>query len=397
MNIVQVYDKAIDPANYEGGAAEVVMEQSMELQKEFDVTVLTSDRAPGLHRVYREGVLTYQGLTLLRLKGVLEKDAPPPFCRRVRIPSFPRQLAHMLDDESFVVHAHFMASELAVQAITIAKTKGIRSVYQPHFHPPHIYPDEERRIREQLLTAQFIPLLREADIVIAVNPTELALYQKLLKDESKVHLVPNGVDVEELKTTVAPHTILEKYAIPEDHQVILTVGRLSQRKNVLDVVKVFHRLHNAIPNTTLVICGRKGNQYPQIQRYLTAHPKLAKAVRYRGFVPTSVRNALLRIADVFPILSRWEAFGIAAAQALACGTPVIATDIGGLPSFIHDQVDGFLVQNGDLNAAADRMKWLLRHEDAAHEMGKAGKNLIRRRYSWRTIGEQLRSIYRSLP
>lgn len=395
-SVFQVYDKVIDPSRYEGGAAEVVLEQSLELKKEFDVTVITGNKAPAFDKVFDVGKTWFNGLRLLRLRGVIHKDSPPPFCRRVNIPSLADKLEDLIrNNGSAIIHTHFMVSNVALQALTIAKENRIPSIYQPHFHPAEIYPKEERMIRRRYMKTDFTRKLKTASVIIAVSSIEKRILTGYGVERSKICIIPNGVDIEKLQSTVKPSKIFDKYSISRDNQLILTVGRLSPRKNVYDVVRAFKMVHRAMPKTTLIICGRKGKQYAQIQTLIEEN-HLKKAVKHLGFVPNAVRNTLLKMADVFVTLSKWESFGIAAAQALASGTPVVATKVGGLPSFVKHNENGFLVPVGDINQAAESIKVLLKNEEKAISMGEKGRENIATHFTWDEVGEKLRRVYEEL-
>ena len=86
-------------------------------------------------------------------------------------------------------------------------------------------------------------------------------------------------------------------------------------------------------------------------------------------------------------------FGLPAAEALACGTPVIATSAGALPEIVEDGVSGMIVPPGDAPALAKAVRTLIQAPDRCREMGEAGARRIRERFSWRRTAEETLALY----
>jgi N-acetyl-alpha-D-glucosaminyl L-malate synthase BshA len=125
-------------------------------------------------------------------------------------------------------------------------------------------------------------------------------------------------------------------------------------KRVLDVVRAFAQIRRALP-AVLVFVG-DGPERPAAEA-LAEELGLLPDVRFLGKVDAVAD--LLRCADLFLLPSASESFGLAALEALACGVPVVATDVGGLPDVVQDGVTGALVPVGDTEALAGRSVALL--------------------------------------
>jgi glycosyltransferase involved in cell wall biosynthesis len=91
-----------------------------------------------------------------------------------------------------------------------------------------------------------------------------------------------------------------------------------------------------------------------------------------------------------------EGFGIPAAEAMGCETPVVASDAGGLPEVVEDGVTGLIVPRGDSNALADAMGSLLADPARRAEMGRAGRERALRLFDWDRTAEQFEKIYASV-
>lgn len=394
--VVQVYDRVIDPARFEGGAAEVIWRQCLEAAKDFEVRLITGNVAPAVEAEYATGIFYMDSVLMIRLKGYIP-SGPPPLNRRVLVPDLTRVLDEALKEApDCVVHAHFMITPMVVQSLLIAKKHDAPCIFQPHYHPPHIYPEEERTLRLAYMRHLFPTELEMADAVVAVNSMELEILHRMHGvPREKLHHIPNGVDLEELERRLNEKEVLSKYGLKPEAPIVVQVGRLSKRKNPLDAARAFARVAKRLPQAVLVYVGRPGNQYEEVRDFLRREGLLDR-VLFTGFVPNEERNAWLALADVVLALSRWEAFGISVAQALALETPVICTKAGGMVDFVRHGENGFLVDVGDVETASMHLETLLNDLEEAKAMGKRGRELILSQFTWRHMGERLRKLYRRL-
>lgn len=394
-SVVQVYDRVVDPEKFEGGAAEVVWRQCVEASKEFSVTLLTGNVAPAVGVEYPTGSFTVDGVRVVRLRGVIPRG-PPPLNRRVLVADLPATLDSLIAEaEAPTVHTHFMVTPSVLHALLIAEKHAVPSVFQPHYHPPEIYPEEEQAYRRAYMSHLFPVELGMADAIVTVNSMELEiLHREHGVPRNKLHHIPNGINPKELERRVEEEKLRARYGIG-DAQVVVHVGRLSKRKNPLDALRAFASATKGNPRAVMVFVGRRGNQYEEVRRFVDAEG-IGNRVIFTDFVPTEERNAWVSLADVVVALSRWEAFGISVAQALALGTPVVATKAGGLADFVRHGENGFLVDVGDVDSAADHLRFLLENPDEAEAMGVRGRRLVLREFTWSKIGERLRALYRSL-
>jgi N-acetyl-alpha-D-glucosaminyl L-malate synthase BshA len=106
--------------------------------------------------------------------------------------------------------------------------------------------------------------------------------------------------------------------------------------------------------------------------------------------------ALLAPASVLVLASSEESFGLSALEAMACGTPVVATSVGGLPEVVQDGVTGLLADPDDLEDLASKLKMLMSDKSLVQDMGLAARRVAEERYARSTITQQYESLYRSL-
>ena len=184
-----------------------------------------------------------------------------------------------------------------------------------------------------------------------------------------------------------------------DHPVLLFVGRIQPLKGVDVAVRSLAELTGTHPDAQLMIVGgASGQDGPAEQarvRGLVDALGLSPQVRFVDPQPHHLLSTYYRAADVCIVPSRSESFGLVALEAGACGTPVVAADVGGLTTLIDDGQTGFLVDSRDPARYAAAVAQILDSPGLAAAMADAA--VIRsRRYTWSTTCARLRRLYADL-
>ncbi len=141
---------------------------------------------------------------------------------------------------------------------------------------------------------------------------------------------------------------------------------------------------------TLLLVG-DGPEQPECRK-IASELGIEDKVRFLG-----VRNALPQLlspADVYCSSSAEESFGLSALEAMACGTPVVSTSVGGVPEVVTDGLSGFLTKAGDMNAYSDALGRLLFDRDLAQKMGMAARKEAQERFDRSVITAQYEDMYR---
>lgn len=120
---------------------------------------------------------------------------------------------------------------------------------------------------------------------------------------------------------------------------------------------------------------------------------IAERVRFAGQLPPAGVARLMRQSDIFVMPSRTESFGVAAAEASACGLPVVSTAVGGVPEVVLDGVTGVLVAPDDPNALAAALTLLARDPNLRRRLGAAGRAYVARQYVWDRCVDRMERIY----
>jgi N-acetyl-alpha-D-glucosaminyl L-malate synthase BshA len=162
-------------------------------------------------------------------------------------------------------------------------------------------------------------------------------------------------------------------------------------KRVTDVVEIFALVRAKMP-AKLVLIGDGPDR--GAAEYLVRRKNLQKDVIFLGKQDQVYEK--LCVADLFLQPSQLESFGLAALEAMACEVPVIATNAGGMPEVIENGVDGFLVEPGDVAAAAGHASELLSRADRGREMGKLARIHAKQKFCANDVIPQYERYYQQV-
>jgi glycosyltransferase involved in cell wall biosynthesis len=187
--------------------------------------------------------------------------------------------------------------------------------------------------------------------------------------------------------------------LPEDGPVLLYAGRFDPAKGIETFVRAGAMLHAERP-VHLVFAGGfdpegpDGAEFRRI-RALVAELGLAPHVSFLGMVPPDRLATVYAAADVCVVPSHYESFGLVAIEAMGCGTPVIASDVGGLRYSVVHRETGLLARVRDDRAFAGAIRLLLDDPSLRTRMGREGIRLVQGTYTWRAVAERLEGHYQA--
>jgi starch synthase len=243
-----------------------------------------------------------------------------------------------------------------------------------------------------------------ADAIIAVSEgmrTDVLDCYPMLNPE-RVRVVRNGID------SAAYHPVTEDdairgYGVDPDRPIVVFVGRITRQKGVGHLIAAAHQIDD---EAQLVLCAGAPDT-PEIAEETRAAVSELAASRPGVFwiqkmlQPAEVRQFLSH-ATVFVCPSVYEPLGIVNLEAMACGTAVVASDVGGIPEVVDDGRTGLLVHyDPDDESAfraglAEKVNALLAAPDRAAAMGAAGRERAVTEFSWASVAQQTVAVYRSV-
>jgi glycosyltransferase involved in cell wall biosynthesis len=230
-------------------------------------------------------------------------------------------------------------------------------------------------------------LRRAADVVVAVSPAAADELVEAGLGRGRVATVLNAVAVPELR----PREEVRRELGLEDAELVVTVGRYRAEKNQRLLIEAARLLAPERPRLRALIVG-----IGDLEEELRAQAReagLGDVVTVTGLRPDPVD--LAGAADVVTLTSTREALGLTLLEAMAAGTPVIGTAVGGIPDAVDDGRTGLLVPSGDARALADALRRLLDDRELARRLAAAGREEVERRFSVAAMTAGYRAVYDS--
>jgi len=178
---------------------------------------------------------------------------------------------------------------------------------------------------------------------------------------------------------------LKKFNIPTDKPIITQISRFDKWKDPEGVLEVYKMVKEEV-NARLVLCGSMAPDDPEGWAVLERVRRKAKKLVEKGDVilinseNSILVNVLQRVSSAVIQKSLREGFALVVTEAIWKGTPVVASNVGGIPLQIKDGENGFLVEPTDLKGFAERLIYLLKNPKLAKEMGKKGKEMARKNF-----------------
>jgi glycogen synthase len=388
------------PPHIYGGAGVHVEFLSRELAELMDVEV----RSFGDQRV-DAGRLHVRGY------GVDKSAITAPSYLRPVFEAMARDVAFGATDvDADLVHCHTWYTHLGGVLIKLAY--GIPLVVTVHSLEP-LRPWKREQLRGGYDVSYWVEqtALSMADAVIAVSEgTREDVLRVASVAPERIHVIHNGIDLS-IYHPVEATDALERYGVDPARPYVLFVGRITRQKGIVHLVRAIPQID---PAAQVVLCAGAPDT-PEIAREMTeavaeVQARRSGVVWIQEMVPREVAVQLYSHAAVFCCPSIYEPFGIINLEAMACGTPVVASKVGGIPEAVADGETGILVPLGqqtespfepvdpprfsaDLAAAINR---LLADPALRERMGQAGRRRVEERFSWRVIAQRTADLYRSL-
>ena len=311
-------------------------------------------------------------------------------------------------DNVDVVHSHTWYAGLGGHLA--GKLHGIPHVATAHSLEPH-----RPWKREQLGGGYEVSSWSEknameyADAVIAVSArmkdSILEAYPRIEPD--RVHVVLNGIDTELWQPRPTfdenENSVLTELGVDPDRPIVAFVGRITRQKGVEHLVKAAAHFDEGVQ---LVLCAGAPDT-PEIAARTTALVEDLQSKRdgifwVQNMLERDRIQEILTAADTFVCPSIYEPLGIVNLEAMACGTAVVASDVGGIPEVVVDGETGTLVHYDENDEEtferdiAEQVNAMVADKQRAQKFGVAGRDRAVNEFSWATIAQQTVDIYQSL-
>ncbi|GIW17988.1 MAG: glycosyl transferase family 1 [Tepidiforma sp.] len=370
-----------------GGMNVYVLELSRELAGlGYDVDIFTR----------RDGLLPAVEPIAPRLRLVRIDAGPPAPIEKEAIighlPEFVRNLhAFACDAPGYdLIHSHYWQSGWAGTILA-------RRLRLPHVVMFHTLGEVKNRARfgeaePTLRIRHERTIARRADAIVTASDHERLLLQRYYgADPARMHTVPCGIDLD-LFQPLSREECRASLGLPLDRPVLLWVGRLEKLKGLeilLDAVAGLERR-----DALLLIVGGDDRAAP-LRAELEAQAArlgIAGRLHFTGAVDHAELPRYYSAADVCVVPSFYESFGLVAVEAMACGTPVVASRVGGLQSTVIDGVTGYLIPWRCPEPFTEKLDVLLANPELRANFGRAARASVER-FRWSTVGLRIADVY----
>jgi len=240
--------------------------------------------------------------------------------------------------------------------------------------------------------------LETADRVVATSPQEQQHLRSLVSPLGHIDIIPCGTHVRHFGA-VDRLTARQQLGIAADEKVVLYVGRFDPRKGIETLVRAAHRSELRDSGRLRLIIGggsrpgqSDGQERDRIEA-IVAELGMTAMTQFPGRLSREVLPAYYAAADVCVVPSHYEPFGLVAIEAMACRTPVVASDVGGLQFTVVPELTGLLAAVKDEVAFARAIDRILRDADWRDRLGAAGRQRVESLFSWDGVASQLSQLY----
>ena len=243
-------------------------------------------------------------------------------------------------------------------------------------------------------------LLETADRVVATSPQEKEHMRSLVSSKGNIDIISGGTDIEQFGS-IARSTARRELGIAPETKVMLYVGSFDPRSGIETLVRAVSL--SAVPKADLKLIigggwragesdGKERDRIGSIVEELG----LSDITSFRGGLSGDILPAYYAAADVCVVPSHYEPLGLVALEAMACGTPVIASDVGGLKYTVVPQETGLLAPPKNEAVFADAIDRLLGDSLWRQQLGHTARQRVETYFSWDRIASQLSQLYTQL-
>lgn len=225
-------------------------------------------------------------------------------------------------------------------------------------------------------------------------------WQKQLKRDYKIkaYLSYNGIETKTFNPRVKGDMVRDLHDVG-DAPLVLFVGGLEPRKGLEYLLMAMDLVKMDLPDAKLIVLGKEAfsstDGESRFFRVLLKRLDMEDSIIFAGKVDDDILPHYYAACDVYALPSRMEGWGLSLMEAMACGKPVVATRVGGIPELVKNNKNGCIVNPGDTSALARRIVRLLKNEDEARDMGKEGIKTAKK-YTWDKTARKVKGIYEGI-
>jgi glycosyltransferase involved in cell wall biosynthesis len=236
--------------------------------------------------------------------------------------------------------------------------------------------------------------LKKADLITTDSVSSIKAILGFGVDEEKVKLIVHGVDLKLFHSIENNEEFKKELCIRQNYQVVISTRNLEPVYDVDTLIKAIPYVIDECPNTFFLILG-DGILRRQLEE-LACKLGVAKNVRFVGSVSNREMPKFLESSDVFVSTSLSDTRSVSLLEAMACGLPVVVTDLEGNKECVKEGVNGFLFSKGDFKALGEKIIYLLGDEDTRRRFGVISRRYVEKEGSYEKEMRKMEKLYKEL-
>jgi glycosyltransferase involved in cell wall biosynthesis len=286
-----------------------------------------------------------------------------------------------------VIHSNFLLPD-GLAGVYLGRRLNLPTVCTVHGSDGVTYPHEN-----QLNLHYSKTVIRQTNQIVAVSQALRRTLNRLEEPSRAMRVVYYGVDVEEFQVTEMESGAQTQLNSPLTAPYILFVGRDLHRKGLKDLLIAFARLVDEVEHN-LVVIGPTLNEVKELAPEPTA--SLGSRLVVLGCLAPDEIPAHMKNCELFVLPSYVEGLPNVVLEAMACGKPVVASEVMGIPEEVSDGVTGLLIQPGDVSGLTEAIQFLTNNPARAREMGMRGRERVAKEFTWERNASEMMSIYQEV-
>lgn len=244
-------------------------------------------------------------------------------------------------------------------------------------------------------------VLETAERIVATSPQEKEHMRSLVSTKGNIDIIPCGTDIHRFGS-ITQQAAREQLGIDPQSKVVFYVGRFDERKGIETLVRAVgqSKLRGKQDIKLIIGGGSRPGQSDGLEREriesIVAELGMTEFTVFPGRLGDEILPVYYAAADVCVVPSHYEPFGLVAIEAMSCGTPVVASDVGGLQFTVVPEETGLLAPPKDDVAFATAIDRILLDSDFRNRLGQAARVRVENKFSWEGVAKQLSDLYTQL-
>ncbi|MBN2367918.1 glycosyltransferase family 4 protein [Candidatus Woesearchaeota archaeon] len=295
--------------------------------------------------------------------------------------AFLKTIPFLFNKECIIFHMHVSVHGSIIRKGILARIARLfRKKVVFHMHGADFFPkfqEYDPKAKERVRKTFSL-----ADKIIVLSELRKKEYKGIC-DPGKLVVIPNFVQV--------PGKLKPKPGKASQELTLISLGRLGERKGTADLLEAVEKLKNKRFFVELAGDG-------DIKKYekMATGLGIKDRVKFHGWISGKDKEGVLSRGDIFVLPSYHEDLPVSILEAMSYGMPIVSTKVAGIPELVHDNVNGFLIEPGDVDDLASKLGKLISDRRLRESMGKSSRDMVKKGFSEEVVVDKVTALYEGL-